>query len=90
MKAIVAKKGGRVIAIAVANPEVPGPKARHPKLDPSLTIVAAKGVQINEVEMPDADFQDTERLSRRLEKLGAKFTSRSPAKRVPKDKASRK
>jgi len=90
MKAIVAKKGGRVIGIAVANPEVPRTPAAHPKLDITVKIVAAKGVKVSEVEMPDAYFQDPERFSRHLEKLGAKFTAHSPTKRGLKGKASRK
>ena len=79
MKAIVAKKAGRVIAVGIPNPA----------LGLSFAISGAKGAEASEVEVGNVSFGEAKSSRAAMEKLGAKLESSRPAKRAkPRKKRS--
>jgi hypothetical protein len=61
MKAMIAVAAGQVVAIGIFNPG----------LSVSLSMEPDEDTTITEVELPDEDFDQPERLLRHLERLGA-------------------
>jgi hypothetical protein len=74
MKTTIVKKAGKVKAVVVPNPNI----------DLSCTVIAARGMAVEEVELTAADVGDRKRFVNYLEKLGvqvARESSGTPAKR---------
>ena len=72
MKAIVAKKAGRIVAVGIPNPA----------LGLSFAISGAKGTETGEVDVGNVSFGEAESSRAAMEKLGARLESSRPVKRA--------
>ncbi|HLJ87630.1 MAG TPA: hypothetical protein VKZ53_12470 [Candidatus Angelobacter sp.] len=89
MKATFLKRGGKVIAIGMLNPDlkpITPPGIGDGEMRISLRLMGGKGARASEVEFADLTFTDTKDFSKKMGELRATLEKTNTRKRRPEER----